>query len=372
MVNHLILPTHISFPSSTNTCPLAAMTSPTSLNTRTLCSHHRRQLPLLNDVSESLLITPTSPSLRHSNKKEAVVQPSTDSSATFTIMQPPTSSHDATLPLLLNLSRTPPTTPTPPLLNCSDASASTLQPSQHPNMPRVVLRFNVPIQDSVGMVTAREWRREQLMAARKRWDQINARRIQEGHLPMTYHSHTLRDSATSATDLLNTVTDTPPQSPSSHDHENHPEDQMLPPRHPDAWSTLTSIVKRPSCWQTSLPPQLGKTTKIPLRFRRPTLPKGWRYEEEVAEAEVEVVKEEEGDPFHFQLTNAQPRSRSSSSKSPGAIRHSKGREMHRHPYTKTSHSRCRDSTTTGEPSISPSTSSTNTGAKYQRATSKYT
>src|ERR1700677_1729154 len=147
MVNHLILPTHISSPSSTNTCPLAAMTSPISLNTRTLCSHHRHRLPLLNDVSESLLITPTLPLPRHSNKKEAVVQPSIDSSATFTIMQPPTLSHDATLPLLLNLSRTPPTTLMPLSLNSSDGSASTLQLSQHPNMLRVVLRFNVPIQD---------------------------------------------------------------------------------------------------------------------------------------------------------------------------------------------------------------------------------
>src|SRR6202453_1728772 len=331
------------------------MTSPTSSNTRTWYSHQQRQLHLPRDVSESSSTTQTSPSLRHSNKKEAVVQPSTDSSATFTIMQPPTSSHDATLPLLLNLSRTPPTTPTPPLLNCSDASASTLQPSQHPNMPRVVLRFNVPIQDSVGMVTAREWRREQLMAARKRWDQINARRIQEGHLPMTYHSHTLRDSATSATDPLNTVTDTPPLNLSSRDHENHPEVQMPPPHHPDAWSTLTSIVKKPLRWQTSLPPQLGKTTKIPLRFRRPTLPKGWRYEEEVAEAEGEVVKEEGGGPFHFQLTNDQTQSHSSSSKNPGVIRHSKERAMHRRPYTKTSPNRRRALTTIGEPSTSHST-----------------
>src|SRR6202453_4125476 len=313
MVNHLILPTHISSPSSTNTCPLAAMTLPTSLNTRTLCLHHRRRLPLLNDVSETLSITQTSPSPTPSSKKEVVAQPYTNSSATFTIMQPPTSSHDATLPLLLNLSKTPPTTPTPPLLSCSDASASTLQTSQHPNMPKVVLRFANPIQDSVGMVTAREWRREQLIAARKRWDHINARRIQEGHLPMTYHSHTLRDSANNVTDPSITVTDTPPQSPSSHVHENPPEAQMLLPRHPDAWSTLTSIVKRPSRWQTTLPLQLGKTTKIPLRFRRPTLPKGWKYEEEVAEAEGEVVKEEGGGPFHFPLMNEQ-RSHSSSSK----------------------------------------------------------
>src|SRR6202453_2731168 len=206
------------------------MTSPTSSNTRTWYSHQQRQLHLPRDVSESSSTTQTSPSPRHSNKKEVVVQPSTNSSATFTIMQPPMSSHDATLPLLLNLSRTPPTMPTPPLLRCSDASASTLQPSQHPNMPRVVLRIANPIQDSVGMVTAREWRREQLMAARKRWDQINAWRIQEGHLPMTTHSHALRDSASSVMDLSTTATDIPPQNHLSPDHENHPEAQMLPPR----------------------------------------------------------------------------------------------------------------------------------------------
>src|ERR1700677_3065650 len=355
MVNHLILPTHISFPSSTNTCPLAAMTLPTSLNTRTLCLHHRRRLHLLKDVSESLSITQTSPSPTPLRKKEVVVQPYTNSSATFTIMQPPTSSHDATLPLLLNLSITPPTMLMPPLLRCSDASASTLQTSQHPYMPKVVLWFANPIQDSVGMVTAREWRREQLMAARKCWDHINARRIQEGHLPMTYHSHTLRDSATSATDLLSIATDTPPPNLSSRDHENHPEAQMPPPHHPDAWSTLTSIVKKPSRWQTSLPPQLGKTTKIPLRFRRPTLPKGWKYKEEVAEVEGKVVKEEGGGPYHFQLTNDQTQPHSSSFKNPGVIRHSRERKMCRRPYTKTNPSRRQVTTTTGEPSTSHST-----------------
>src|ERR1700677_4948098 len=172
---------------------------------------------------------------------------------------------------------------------------------------------------------------------------------------MTTHSHALRDSASSVMDLSTIVTDIRPQSHSSHDHENHPEAQMLPPHHPDAWSTLTSIVKRPSRWQTSLPPQLGKTTKIPLRFCRPTLPKGWRYEEEVAEAEGEVVKEEGGGPFHFQLTNDQTQSHSSSSKNPGVICHSKERAMHRRPYTKTSPNRRRASTTIGEPSTSHST-----------------
>src|ERR1700677_5059331 len=139
MVNHLILPTHVSSPSSTTTCPLVTMTSPTSLNTQALCLHHQHILPQLSEISETLSITQTSPSPMPSNKKEAVALPSTNSLATFTILQPPTSYHATTLPWLLTLSRTPPMTPTLPSQSYSDDSNSSLQPSQHPNMPKVVL-----------------------------------------------------------------------------------------------------------------------------------------------------------------------------------------------------------------------------------------
>src|ERR1700677_4385977 len=136
MIIHLILPTHISFPSSTTTCPhpLTTMTtpptSPRSLNTRTLCSLHRATLPLLLDISETLSITPTMQS------------------------QTPLKSH-------------------------SDVCLSTLQPSQHPNMPKKVLRFTNPNPLSEGMRTAMEWQKEQLQRARERWNLRNAQRIQE-------------------------------------------------------------------------------------------------------------------------------------------------------------------------------------------------
>src|SRR6202453_2778389 len=137
-------------------------TSPKSLNTRTLCSHHRGILPLLLDISDALSISPITPS------------------------------------------------PTP-LKSDSDVSLSTLQPSQHPNMPKKVLKFMNPNPLSEGMRTAMEWRREQLERARRRWDQRNAQRVKEGHLPMTRHSHALRDSADSAMDPSTIVMDTPLQ-----------------------------------------------------------------------------------------------------------------------------------------------------------------
>ena len=129
------------------------------------------------------------------------------------------SHHRGILPLLLDISSdlsTLRTTPSPtPLKSDSVVSLSTLQPSQHPNMPKKVLKFTDPNPHSVGMITAMEWRREQLLRARKRWDQRNAQRLKEGHLPMTDHSHALRDYADSATDPSSTVTATLRQ---SHSH----------------------------------------------------------------------------------------------------------------------------------------------------------
>src|SRR6202453_3733636 len=259
---HLILPIHIYSLSSTNTCPHPpTMTTPTisqkCLNTQTLCLRHAAQLPLLLELSETLSTTPILPSPTHS-KNDSVV------------------------------------------------SLSTLQPSQHSNMPTKVLKFTNPNPLSEGMRTAMKWRKEQLQKARERWDLHNARRIQEGHLPMTYHSHTLRDCADSVTHPSTIVMDTPLQSHSPSNRENQVDNHLLQPPHPDAWSLLKAEVASPSGWLgtlstpssnttskwRTLPPLSGKTTKIPIRFRRPTLPKGWEYEADVAEGGGEEVKTE--------------------------------------------------------------------------------
>src|SRR6202453_2507082 len=123
---------------------------------------------------------------------------------------------------------------------------------------------------------------------------------------MTDHSHALRDYADSVTDLSSTVTDIPLPSHSPSDHENRLESRLLQPPHPDAWSRLKAEVASPNRWQEiSLTqssnitsrwktphPLSGKTTKIPIRFRRPTLPKGWAYEADVAEEGGEGGKAE--------------------------------------------------------------------------------
>src|ERR1700677_2288338 len=186
MLQLLILPTHTFSHSSTTTCPRATMTSPTFLNMQTLCLHHRGILPLLLDISGSLSISPIMP-LPTSWKSDSLV------------------------------------------------SLSTLQPSQHPNMPKKVLKFTDPNPLSQGMITVMEWRKEQLLRARKRWDQHNAQHIKEGHLPMMDHSHTLRDYADSAMDPSSIVTDTRPLNHSPSDHENQLETQLLHPPHPDVW-----------------------------------------------------------------------------------------------------------------------------------------
>src|ERR1700677_1342594 len=290
MINHLILPIHNSSHSSTTICPRTTMNSPKSLNTLTLCSHHKGILPLLLDISDSLLISPTTPSPTHSRSD-----------------------------LLVSL--------------------STLQPSQHPNMPKKVLKFIDPNPLSRGMVTAMEWRKEQLERARERWDQRNAQRVKEGHLPMTHHSHALRDYADSATDLSSTVTATNPPNQSPSDRENQLETHLLQPPHPDAWSRLKAEVASPSRWPetsstpysnttskwTTTSPLSGKTVKIPLRFRRPTLPKGWAYEEDVVEGGGEVIKGEEPDQSLSSTSKRSNRPRRLSTL-PG------NRVFRRHPY----------------------------------------
>src|ERR1700677_419978 len=126
---------------------------------------------------------------------------------------------------------------------------------------------------------------------------------------MTLHSHALRDSADSAMDPSTIVMDTPLQNHSPSDHENQLEAHLLQPPHPDAWSRLKIEVASPSPWlgtsstlysktasrRKTTPPLSEKTVKIPLRFRRPTLPKGWAYEEGVAEEGGREVKDEAAD-----------------------------------------------------------------------------
>src|ERR1700677_1111908 len=155
---------------------------------------------------------------------------------------------------------------------------------------------------------------------------------------MTLHSHALRDYADSAMDPSSTVMDTPLQNHSLSDRENL-DTHLLQPPHPDAWARLKNEVASLSRWLATLsmpssnttsrwkttPPLSEKTTKIPLRFRRPILSKGWAYEADVAEGGGEEVKAEVRD-----------QSRSSQSKRPSRYHRRSMREdapdSRAHPY----------------------------------------
>ena len=61
------------------------------------------------------------------------------------------------------------------------------------------------------------------------------------------------------------------------------------PRSMPTWQLFASRVKTPSRWSTSCPQPSSKTTKIPTRYRLPTLPKGWQYEDDVEEVKQEPL-----------------------------------------------------------------------------------
>ena len=70
-------------------------------------------------------------------------------------------------------------------LTPSGGLSCTLRPSSAENRPRQYLKFPSPMPESLGMRTAREWHREQLLQARLRMEQRNALRLKRGQIPMT-------------------------------------------------------------------------------------------------------------------------------------------------------------------------------------------
>src|ERR1700744_3628916 len=118
--------------------------------------------------------------------------------------------------LLLDLSfPTSPTSPTqPPLkpprsLTPSGDLSCILQPSLAANRPKLSLKFPSPMPESLGMRTAREWHRKQLIQARLRREQRNALRLKRGQIPTTLTTSLTCDHVREDADLGTTVTDTP-------------------------------------------------------------------------------------------------------------------------------------------------------------------
>ena len=134
--------------------------------------------------------------------------------------------------LLLDLSL--PTSPTFPIqtpsspprsLTPSGGLSCTLQPSSAENRPRQYLKFPSPMPKSLGMRTAREWHREQLLQARLRMEQRNALRLKRGQIPTTLTTSLTCDHAREDAGLSTTVTDIPlhrdPDNP-QHPYPFHP------------------------------------------------------------------------------------------------------------------------------------------------------
>ena len=220
----------------------------------------------------------------------------------------PTSSTALLLDLSLpaNLTSPIPTPSSPPRsLTLSGGSSCILQPSSAANRPKLSLKFPSPMPESLGMRMAREWHREQLLQARLRMEQRNALRLKRGQIPTTLTSSLICDHAREDAGLGTTAMDTPlhrdpdnPQRPYPFHPGHYPNTSLRElrsdrvdnlPRSIPTWQLFASRVKTPQRWSISCPRPSKETTKIPAQYRLPTLPKGWRYEEDVDEIKQEPL-----------------------------------------------------------------------------------
>jgi hypothetical protein len=155
------------------------------------------------------------------------------------------------------------------------------------------------------MRTAREWHRKQLLQARLRMEQRNALCLKRGQIPTTLTTSLICDHAREDADLGTIATDIPlhrdpnnPQSPYPFHPGHYPNTSLrelrsnrvdnLPHSLP-TWQLFASHVKTLSCWSISCPRPSNKMTKIPMQYHLPTLPKGWRYEDDVEEVKQESL-----------------------------------------------------------------------------------
>ena len=214
--------------------------------------------------------------------------------------------------LLLDLSL--PASPTSPIqtpsnlqrsLTPSGGSSCILQPSSAENRPRLSLKFPSPMPESLGMRTAREWHREQLLQARLRMEQRNALRLKRGQIPTTLTTSLTCDHAREDAGPYTIATDTPlhrdpdnPQRPYPFHPGHYPNTSLRElrsdrvdnlPRSLPTWQLFASRVKTPSRWSISCHRPSSKTTKIPAQYRLPTLPKGWWYKDDVEEVKQESL-----------------------------------------------------------------------------------
>jgi hypothetical protein len=189
------------------------------------------------------------------------------------------------------------------------------------------LLFCSPLPKGEGVKQALAWNREQLLDLRRLWELRQQRQIDNGLIPMARPLTLISDDVLNVENRISIAMGTLPSFPTRPLTSPLPnlESQCSDPFRPTAWRGLTSIVRKPQRWQLASSTPL-KTTKMLLRFRRPTimakksptslqkglestrpsLPKGWVYEAEEVSAEV---KAEVVDPAQY-LTLDAPLTRS--------------------------------------------------------------
>ena len=202
------------------------------------------------------------------------------------------------------------------------------------------------------MQTALLWRREQLCAKRIRLARCNKERVEQGMIPISQTTSRILDRALEDVDHLNTAMDTIPPHLRRYPHRDHPYLTPLQPHHSEAWPHFSSIVKTPQHWHVNSSGRSAKTTKMPLKYRQPTLrekslPKGWVYDE----GEEAVKTEDHANPSLYELTRP---------------RHTRAQ----HKLKERRHRLRRATSTIGEPTTFPSPSQTTTGDPRQPALSK--
>ena len=193
----------------------------------------------------------------------------------------------------------------PKSLTPSGGLSCTLQPSSAANRPRLSLKFPSPMPESLGMRTAREWHREQLLQACLRMEQRNALRLKRGQIPTTLTTSLTCDHAREDVGLDTTAMDTPlhrdpdnPQHPYPFHPGHYPNTSLRElrsdrvdnlPRSLPTWQLFASRAKTLSRWSIRCPRPSSKMTKIPTQYRLPTLPRGWWYEDDVEEVKQESL-----------------------------------------------------------------------------------
>ena len=157
----------------------------------------------------------------------------------------------------------------------------------------------------LGMRTAREWHREQLLQACLRMEQHNVLRIKRGQIPTTLTmsltcDHVHEDAALGTTAMGTLLHRDPnnPQRPYPFHPGHYPHTSLRElqsdqvdnlPRSLPTWQLFTSRMQMPSHWSISCHRPSSKTTKILKQYCLPTLPKGWRYKSDMEEAKQEPL-----------------------------------------------------------------------------------